>query len=306
VRDWGNVDGDRSVTWRRTVHRFRDYLEDKEGVMTVLGNESGEKVRTSRPHRFHADYSDRQYAKLKDLERGISSEYGKRLHTAMLTFTASSTDDDGLPLCPVDHLDGLLSSWSSVTRSLRRVLDGRRFERLAILEPHKSGYLHIHMAVFVDGVVTRRTLAPVIEAHLRNCDLAGEEAHDVTDDSTISIRHAGGERDLDDDSALDELAIYLAEYLGAYGEEALSQPDHVQAANAVLWATQRQRWRPSNGAQSYMTHEPEVDDDGEEWHLEGIERDGEFIPCEPGGGVATFETSTFDPPGEASSAPPAD
>ena len=91
----------------------------------------------------------------------------------MLTFTASSTDDSGNPLPPVDHLDGLLESWDAIRRSLDRVLDENRYERLAILEPHKSGYIHIHMAVFVDGKVTSTDFEPVIESHVNNCDLAG-------------------------------------------------------------------------------------------------------------------------------------
>jgi hypothetical protein len=139
--------------------------------------------------------------------------------------------------------------------------------------------------------VSTETFAPVIDAHVRNCDLAQPEAHDVRDDGVVSVRHAGRDRDLDDDESLDELAIYLAEYLGTYGDDPLEAPEHVQMANTVLWATGRQRWRPSNGAQSYMATEPrEADSD---WRLVGIERDDEFYPAVEGsGGVETFTTST--------------
>jgi hypothetical protein len=300
VRDLADLDGDRPLTWDLAIDRWRAYIRDRRDVETVFENEDGARARGSKPHRFDPDYSAKQYAKLKDLERGLSREYGRRLHTAMLTFTASSTPE-GSAIPAVDHLDGLLDSWDAIRRALDRSLDGRRYERLAILEPHpgdgaNNGYLHVHMAVFVDGVVTRSDLAPVVDAHVRNCDLAERDAHDVDDDSTISVRHAGRDRDLDDDDALDELAIYLAEYLGTYGDDdPLDAPEHVQAANALLWATGRQRWRPSNGAQSYMATEPR--DPDSEWSLVGIEKDGEFHPAEPGGGgVDTFETSTWDPP----------
>ena len=290
VRDYYDISGDRPRSWEGTLEAWRAYIEDKRGVKTVFENGAGERAAGSKPHRFHPDYADKQYAKLKDLERGISEAYGRRLHTGMLTFTASSRPD-GEPLPPVDHLDGLLESWDPVRRALDRALDGRRYERLAILEPHKSGYLHIHLAVFVDGVVSRETFAPVIEAHVRNCDLAKPEAHAVDDDSTISVRHAGRDRDLDDDDALDELAIYLAAYLGTYGDDPLEAPEHVQMANTVLWATGRQRWRPSNGAQQYMATEPREADS--EWRLVGIEKGEEFYPAEAGsGGVSTFVTST--------------
>jgi hypothetical protein len=296
VRDWGALDGDRAGRWKRGVFEFRDYLREKEGVETVFEDVSGNRASGSSPHRFDPDYADRQYAKLKDLERGISAEFGKRLHTAMLTFTASSTDDEGRPRPPVDHLDDLLESWDAIRRALDRVLDGTRYERLAILEPHKSGYAHIHMAVFVDGRVTTRTFEPVIEAHVRNCEPARWEAHDLDDDSTISVRHAGADRDADDDEVLDELAIYLAEYLGTYGEDPRDAPGHVQAFNAVLWASGRQRWRPSNGAQEYMaTDSGEADS---EWEMVGVEVDGEFMAADPeNGGVDRFTTGTDPPPG---------
>ena len=301
VRDFGALDGDRATSWNRAIRQYRMYLRDRDEITAVFQSEDGETARGGDPHRFDPDYSDKQYAKLKDLERGVSEAFGKRLHTAMLTFTATSRPD-GDPLPPVDHLDGLLESWEAIRRALDRALGDRRYARLAILEPHpgdgvNNGYLHVHIAVFVEGKVTQGDLEPVIEAHLRNCDLAERDAHDPTDESTISIRHAGADRaDLEDDGQLDELAIYLAEYLGTYGDDdPLEEPEHVQASNALLWATNRQRWRPCQTAQEFMAYEPPETD--EDWRLVAIEKDGESIPCDgSSGGVDTFTTSGFDPP----------
>jgi hypothetical protein len=290
------LEGVDAVTWREATWRWREYVEDKEGVQAIFENSAGERVKGSDPHRFDPEYCDKQYAKLKDLERGLRDDYGKRLHTAMLTFTASSTDDDGEPLPPVDHLDGLLESWEAVTRALRREMEGRRYERLAILEPHKSGYIHVHMAVFVDGPVTQETFAPVIEAHLRNCDGAGQDAHDLGDDSTVSVNHVGADRTED---TIENLGTYLAEYLGAYGEDPTEAPENVQKSNAVLWATGRRRWRPSQGAQEYMAtnHSDPVLSD---WELVGIEDgDGEEHEVSgSGSGVRRLTTCTdeWDPP----------
>jgi len=299
VRDLDNIHEDRPISWARTMNRFDEYLDDKEDVKAVFEDDAGNTAKGSQPHRFAPEYADKQYAKLKDLERGISEDYGKLLHTAMLTFTASATPDgDRVP--PADHLDELNASWDAIRRSLKRQLDGRRWEYLAILEPHggggdNHGYLHIHMAVFVEGVVSKETFAPVIEAHLRNCEYAGRDAHNTADDSTISVRHAGADRDLDDDEQLDELAIYLAEYLGTYGEDPREAPEHVKAANALLWATGKQRWRPSNGAQQYMAADDR--ETSENWELVGIEKDGELLHAgAEGGGVDTFTTGSLDPP----------
>lgn len=293
VRDFDDLRGDRPVSWGRAVHRWRDYIRDRRGVSTVFEDVSGNRAESSTAHRFAPEYADRQYAKLKDLERGLRREYGKRLHTAMLSLTASSTDGEGRPLPPVDHLDGLLDSWEAVRRSLSRVLDGRRWEYLAILEPHpSSGYLHVHIAVFVDGVVRSEEFAPVVEAHLRNSDLAGEEAHRVDDDSTISVNHVGRDRDAGE---LENLGTYLAEYLGTYGDDPIDEDEVVQMANAVLWATERRRWRPSAGAQEYMA--TNRGEGSSEWSLVGIrDGEGEYHDVPGGGGGVDRFTTGFDPP----------
>lgn len=300
VRDWNDLHRDSAVTWREAVQRYRQYIRDKEDVAAIFENhETGQVCEGWTPHRFHPDYSNKQYAKHKDLERGLREDYGKRLHTAMLTLTASGAPD-GEPIPPVDHLNELDSSWEAVRRELARRLEGRRWEYLAMLESHggggtNHGYLHIHLAVFVDGVVSRRMFAPVIETHLRNCRFAGEDAHDVNDDSTISIRHVGADRS---EGTIGNLGTYLAEYLGTYGDDPLDAPDHVQMGNAILWATGKQRWRPTNGAQSYMASEYCDPDEESPWTIIGI-RDGEEVRPAPddGGGVKRFTTGPLGPKG---------
>ncbi len=93
-------------------------------------------------------------------------------------------------------------------------------------------------------------------------------------------------------AGLDELACYLAEYLGTYGEDPLESEEHVQQANAVLWAAGRERWRPSNGVQSYMA--TNWGDPSMAWELIGI-GDGTGDLHEVGGsgtGVTKLETYT--------------
>jgi len=289
------LDGDlgvSAVSLNRAMSEFANWYRDDVERTTVFENPEGEEVSGYTPNRFHPDYSEKQYAKLKDLERGVKRDYGRRLHTAMLTLTASSAPfGEALPV--VDHYEELMSSWDAVRRALHRVMGERRWEYLAILEPHKSGYVHVHIAVFVDGKIVGPEFEPVIDAHLKHCDYAGEEAHDVTDDSTVSVRYAGGRGG---GEHLDELAIYLGEYLGTYnGDSPLEEPVHVKIANTVLWGKSVQAWRPSNGAQQYMATERR--DDCTEWELVAIEDgDGDRHEVFGGGGVVSTGVTMKPPP----------
>jgi hypothetical protein len=318
-----------AVRWGEAVHRWRDYIRESRETSVVFEHAEGDRVKGGSPNRFDPEYADKQYAKLKDLERGLRENWGKLLYTAMLTFTASSTTEGGEPAPPVDHLEDLTGTWEAVRRELNRVLEGREWEYLWILEPHKSGYLHRHLAVFVKGPVNRGEFAPVIEAHVQNCDRAGWDAHDVEDDSTISVKHVGADRNQEE---IGNLGTYLAEYLGTYGEDALEAPEHQQLANALLWGTGKRRWQPSQpdyvdcescgrsrhpsgtgpcpadgcecettvkppnwsrGAQSYMSTN-RGSGEVSAWELVGIEDgDGEFHEIPTGGGqVLMMETAT--------------
>jgi hypothetical protein len=69
-------------------------------------------------------------------------------------------------------------------------------------------------------------------------------------------------------------------------------------SNAVLWSTGKQRWRPSQGAQSYMASErPDDDESASEWSLHGVVRGTEFhrVQRDDTGGVDRFTTSTYPP-----------
>jgi len=302
-------DGARAVTMRDLVHNFTDYLDRTEESAQVFENSDGEQVTASNPHRFASEYHKKQYAKAKDLERGVRAAFGKRLHTAMLTLTASTTDDDGQPRPPADHLEDLLSSTSAVMRALRRVEDELgRVERLAVLEPHKSGHLHVHIAVFIDGVADPEDFRPVLEAHVRNCEGAGREAHGLTagnigSTDAVSVYHAGRDRA---DGGMESIASYIMEYLGATGDDfekgASEAEDHILTGYALLWATEKRRWRPSNGAQSYMAQKQKEDllpEDEPEWEFVGIEDgagDIHEVPSGEGVSRATTWTVDDDPP----------
>jgi len=286
---------------REVVWEWRDAVEDNRGTWATFEDREGDRVSAPMRDRFTPERWAQRYAKLNDLTDGLESRYGRRLTTVMLSLTASSTDGDGWPRPLVDHVLDLDESKDAVNTALDRVLDGRRWHRIALPEQHESGYIHWHWAIFVDGDVDAEEFRPVIEAHLRNCPSAGREGHrilpDDPDESAVSVRESA-----------ENLPAYLTSYTlgdgGEYGHDPLEAPEERQMMLAVLWATNKRYWRPSDGAQEFMTFEPDESPEGE-WELIGLSdgEDGELQELPPGwsgGGVRLLETWGLEdqpPPG---------
>jgi hypothetical protein len=103
---------------------------------------------------------------------------------------------------------------------------------------------------------------------------------------------------------VENLGAYLAAYMaGEYGSEATEMPEHVQRFYATMWATGRQWFRPSNGAQALMkADDDDGHDDGHEWAFIGIAPDGdpeeELIEIDPAtkGGTVYRRLRTDMPP----------
>ena len=277
---YDSLDGVEAHRWRTGIDRWASWYEDQRTTEMVVENDEGERAGFRAPNRFTPEYREMLYAKAQSLERSLRERWGRLLHTAMVTLTASTTDGEGRPRPPVEHLRDLLGSWEAVRRALSRILDGREWEYLAILEPHESGYVHIHVGVFVKGPVVAEQFQPMLDAHLENCPTAGEEAHRLFDEEgeehAVGVHRAADRRDLD---GIENLGAYLASYMaGEYGAEATQMPEYVQGFYTLMWATGTQWWRPSNGAQEFMKPPEEEEGDGleENWRLVGIAPDGDL------------------------------
>lgn len=137
--------------------------------------------------------------------------------------------------------------------TLRTVLKGKEWEYALVVEKHRSGYGHVHCAVFVDGAVTEAEFRPVIDAHLRKCEIAGADAHDYhspnEDDRPISVKRidpTAGEAEQGE--AVANLGSYIGEYIGAYGEALFDRGLDELIFRAAAWATGTQIVRFSKGA----------------------------------------------------------
>lgn len=276
--------GERVVSWRRAVSEWRDWYKTSEKTALVFRTPDGDEVTAPATNRFMPSSSTKLYAKLHDFQRGVKSEYDN-LSTAFLTLSASTQSGAGRwNRCPANHLDDLTSAWPAVRRALSRQLQGRQWEYMRMLEPHPggaggtvsaSGYGHVHLAVFVDGPITEQMFEPVLEAHVRQCNAAGSDAH--TTDRALSIQ-----RDVDN------LASYLAKYLMKYdGDGPMEAPEHIQMFHSLLWATGTRRWSVSDGAQDWMSA-PEPDRDQLELEPVAVEIGGERYAFTRGESHATM------------------
>jgi len=307
---WDSLGGTEAVSWGESVDRFDAWYEESRESKIVVENRQGERTGFNTPNRFTPEYREMLYAKAQSLESGLKDRWGNLLHTAMLTLSCSTTDDEGNLRPPVEHLEELLSSWEAVRRALSRALEGREWEYLAILEPHperSAGYADVHLGVFVKGPVVAEQFEPVMDAHVRNCSGAGADAHravveDEQDDGAVSVRRTADPRN--GPGGVENMGAYLCAYMaGEYGAEATEMPEYVRGFYALMWATGRQWFRPSNGAQELMQPDDDDDDDGpaEKWELVGLAPDGdldgeivEFDPAEARGTV--YRELWTDPP----------
>lgn len=93
----------------------------------------------------------------------------------MLSLTAHQRDEGGTPRPPADILSDLLDGWGKFRQVLDRGTEGWRTEYIRVVEPHKSGYPHLHVAVF--GKADRSLTEKVNDLWVDKYDIGGAAAH---------------------------------------------------------------------------------------------------------------------------------
>lgn len=236
--------------WYRVIDAWRDWYDGYRRSHIEYESTDGETARAALRNSYQPEYGDQYYAKLKDLERGVQREYDG-LTTVMLTLTASTENANGNPRCPADHLRDVIDGYDAARKMVHKALSGRNWCYARVVEPHRSGYGHVHMAIFVedpDGSISGEDFRPSLRSHVENCPPAGSEAHGL-----------GAEGQLEDSVSVSEdvqdLACYISEYIGQYGEEPTERDMAEQAFYATAWATGTRRVDFSQSAQDLMDRE---------------------------------------------------
>jgi hypothetical protein len=260
--------------WYRVVREWRDWYEGYEQTHITFERDDGKIARTKLENSYQPGYANRYYAKLKDFEREVEREY-EGLSTVMLTFSASTLNDEGNPRCPADHMREIADGWDVARKQLYHALDGYEWEYAKVWEPTSetgkgpAGYGHLHVAVFVEAgpreipEIGAERFGPVMDSYVEEVEAAHPAAH-APEGGSVSVNHE-----------VNNVGSYVSEYIGGYGERAVERPMHEQQFYAVAWATGTQRVTFSNGANEMIREAEERRERREETDTRASDRGGE-------------------------------
>jgi hypothetical protein len=245
-------------SWYNTLREWREWYKGYENKHITFERErDGKTVRTKLENAYQPEYADKYYAKLKGLEREISREYSN-LTTVMLTFSASTLNENGVPRCPADHMREIQEGWNQARKELYRALSGFDWEYARVWEPTSetgkgpAGYGHLHVGIFVDTsneeitAINSGKFADTMEKYTENVKAAHPAAHRPESDKAVSVNHS-----------VNNLGSYISEYIGSYGERAVDRPVYEQQFYSVVWATGTRRVSFSEGATELINADKE-------------------------------------------------
>lgn len=255
-------------TVEEAVEAFHDYLDAKENQMLVLEEEeSGDMLAVPHEHRWSSEYRRRTYARLKATERHVTAKWGETVPTTMLTLTAPHKDDSGNYRPFTEVLDDIKNGWDKSRDVIRRETEGVETEYLAVLEPHATGYPHLHVLVFG---VARPSLGDKVANYWveRYVDGASRDAQDVTVKRGRSLQ-------------LESPAAYLMKYLSkslaregnesATDKEALPSIAGYDGFSALMWATGKRTYSMSEGlSKAVAESKPESEPAEGTWRFVGV------------------------------------
>lgn len=275
VPDWDDsVTGNRTVSrdpvrWGEAVKRLVEQHEDTR--RTTLNLERGRpgdveyaEFSIDVVNRWFACYQQKYFAQMKGWFReitggdrpsgGITDASFDNPNVALITRSASAIPD-GKHVPPVDHANELSDSWSDVYDTLRNTMRSLGFEigdwqYDRRLEPHHGDrggganhcYTHEHVIVIVDGDVSERDFAPVLDKHVEACEWAGVDAHQVGD--AVEVR---------DPEDLEDVAAYVADYCGIEPVDLLERGPEYIAWSATMTAANTRTVSRSDAARHAAT-----------------------------------------------------
>ncbi|WP_152420581.1 hypothetical protein [Halorubrum tebenquichense] len=274
-------------SWSEVTDEWVQYIEESEDRTIILEEQiDAKRLAIDQIHRFSRDYMKKQYAQIMELERSWSDM--NSFNVSMLTVTASYKNEDGSLRPPMDHLDSIKDAWTNLYHQLDNLFRGTEWDYLKLYEPFKSGYAHLHIAVFHEQDMSVSDYEPAINSYLANNEWASKEAHKMVDmdeqkinDTVVEYGECrkceasehGRCEDHDNGcvsvrSESDELQSAGA-YVGSYISKELNREGSVLDASeslqrfyALMWASNSRRFTKSDSAREKIEeqHIKETDD----------------------------------------------
>jgi hypothetical protein len=159
-----------------------DYWRDFSDRLRDL--EHGERTNrraTGGPYPFTSGWSKLRWSALSEREDDYEDWCQQ---TALLTLSGRTTVEPGSSrtLEYVLHAQEVLSTREPVAKALEDALDVR-YEAVDVVGSYQSGHIHRHVGIFLGDEVSREAFAPVLDEHVANCELAGEDYYSVESDA---------------------------------------------------------------------------------------------------------------------------
>ena len=234
------------------VGAWHEYLRDREHDNIVLGSAMDDIMVLDHTHRWSDPYMREQYAKLAKVDEAVnmifSGTTGDTIPTTMLTLTASQTDENGNLLTPERVLDDILDGWNRLRKSLHHLISPR-WEYVKFLEQHKSGYPHLHVAIY--GVARPSLKEDIQRLWAEKYDIGGID---------VSV---SGARSRDVESVGGYLWKYIGKALNTENQEVEVGDDPVEQLpdnrgyhvfHSLLWLTGARLWSMSGNLRGLVSH----------------------------------------------------
>jgi hypothetical protein len=137
---------------------------------------------------YTASWAGAQWNELYHIDQ-LACEWAEQ--TVLLSFSGSPWLDEAadLYLPPLRHYQLTQQAADARQQALSRALDAvDRWQSVRVIGPTDGGYPRLYLGLYLSESIETDVLAPVVDAHIHNCPIASELAHQLS--QTVSNRPA--------------------------------------------------------------------------------------------------------------------
>lgn len=254
----------------KTEKDFLRYLEHTKGIVFRVqildtGTMKQTEIEVPYVHRWSEIYRRRVLARFYKLQDWWIKE--GRPETTMMTLTTyqgstrTTKKAKGHWVSREESLRMLQTSWRKLRMMLRNRILRKRFDYVYVMENHKSGYPHMHVAIFER--FTKEQKDKVIElwskryrtgSKVRGVQFSEEEGFDDRKNTAMDNSPVRSRNDIQ------WVGFYLIKYLGKTFTDVGEMTNGEIKFHALLWMTGARQWNCSRRLSSVMKLDTEGND----------------------------------------------